>query len=625
MRKSVFLLPYFFIVFSLPSLGQNTIKGVVTHQGEPVSRAKVYIKGYEDDYVLTNRSGKFFLELPEIEIDKLDCYVNPDGTQIRQKYQIPNQSIGHVEFKVNYLKDPRENLIAVKEDTSDKEGKTETKVQPQLVETNKPEEKEPTSVNTEPKKDTTSEEEIPSKEEKPFRLSEETRESLKSDDIQSDIETLANELDKEQKRMIERNRQIKNEIQNITDRLENSVDLTPEKKKVLINQLDDLEEQLSENSKRFTELQDLTLSQIDQMRNQLGDERKKREQFQQIIWILGSILLIVLILLVIVFLIARKIIKQRNQIAVANMKLGDKNKQLEDKNHEIAGQNNQLQEQKGEIEKQNKQLEVQKQEISLQALELAKKNEETKDSIRAAEVIQKSILPPLGQFKNLFSEQFIIYQPKDIVSGDFYWMTRAGMVNLTFIAVVDCTGHGVPGAFMSMIGNSLLNEIVNNQKIYDPAEILNSLQIGLTARLGFDNQDGMDVCLIRVEKTDEENKTIIFCGAKRPLLIYRNQNLENIKGTRKGIGGIEQNSDKEFENLEITLEKGDVMYLTTDGYVDTPGPDRRSFGTRKLLSLLEEIAPKPLDEQKHLLLKNLEEYRQNEEARDDLTFIGLKV
>lgn len=614
MRICAFLFFYFSFFFCYPILGQNTVKGIVTYQGETIAQAKVFIKGYEDNYVLTNSNGKFFLELPEIELEKLDCYVNPEGTQLRQLYEIPNKTIGFVDFKLNYLKDPRESLIADTKEPSDKqkEEKAEPKIQTQLTEVNQPKEEEKDNIPEEKKEEeeTQPKEEV---EEKPrenlFRLPKETRESLESEDIQSDIETLTKELDKEQKRMIERNKQIRNEIENITDRLQNSIDLTPEKKEELINQLDALEDQLFENSKRFTELQDLTLSQIDQMRNQLGDERKKREQSQRIIWILLIILGIVVILLLVVFLISRKIIKQRNQIASANTALGEKNHQLEEKNQEIAEKNQ-------EIAEKN-------QEITDQMMALALKNKETEDSIRAAEVIQKSILPSQQQFKNYFKEYFIIYRPKDIVSGDFYWMVKAG--RYTFIAVVDCTGHGVPGAFMSMIGNSLLNDIVIKQAIFDPAEILDDLQMALFARLGSDNQDGMDICLVRIESLEEEKKTVLFCGAKRPLFIYKNNKLENIKGIRKGIGGVEQNSDKEFKNSELILEQGDALYLTTDGYVDTPGPDRRSFGTRRLLKLLDESATESMEAQKQTLLKNLEDYQQNEEARDDLTFIGLRI
>jgi len=272
-------------------------------------------------------------------------------------------------------------------------------------------------------------------------------------------------------------------------------------------------------------------------------------------------------------------------------------------------------------------------EIIKQHNELIDKNEKIKSSIRYAQTIQQAILPIKENIDKYF-ENFIIYRPKDIVSGDFYWFVHvpAETKDLFFIASADCTGHGVPGAFMSMICSRLLNEAVNEKKIHHPNEILEELDKNLKIALKQDqdkNNDGMDICLIRVDKTKSNNEieSINFCGAKRPLFHFKSETSEIIefKADKRSIGGATVQKNKiNFANQKIAVSKDDTIYLSTDGYTDQNNNSRKRLGTQMFTEILKEIGNLSLEEQKQHLEKYLSEYMNSEEQRDDITLIGLK-
>ncbi len=309
-------------------------------------------------------------------------------------------------------------------------------------------------------------------------------------------------------------------------------------------------------------------------------------------------------------------------------------------------------------------------EIMAQKETLQRQNEDIKGSIRYAKTIQNAILPNQNAFDPYF-ESFIIYRPKDIVSGDFYWFTEViakseelvvkseelrvkreelrstnevehsslftphsslfAPHSSLFIAVADCTGHGVPGAFMSMIGSRLLMEIVNEMRIYDPAEILTILDKNIKIALKqneSDNQDGMDIGLCRFEKQGETHHKLTFSGAKQSIL-YVKQNdgeISMIKGNRKIIGGSRISRNKEsFTNQEVILQKDDLIYLFSDGIIDQNNSERKRYGTLRFLTTLKSVIKMPLDIQKQMIETDLEAYQKNESQRDDITLIGLKL
>jgi serine phosphatase RsbU (regulator of sigma subunit) len=263
---------------------------------------------------------------------------------------------------------------------------------------------------------------------------------------------------------------------------------------------------------------------------------------------------------------------------------------------------------------------------------IEKKNKHITDSIRYGETIQKALLPNLMKEKGLFQDSFVLFRPKDLVSGDFYWFTEID--NKTFVAAVDCTGHGVPGAFMSMIGNTLLNEIVNQNRNFDPARVLEALHIEIRLALhqsqeaGKANDDGMDIGLLKIEKSNQEDTfELTFAGAKRHLWYIEPsyQELKRIKGDRKSIGGVQKEQHRNFTNTKLEVAKDTVIYLSTDGLVDQGNPERKKFGTTRLSNLLLQNAKLSLVEQMQLIESDLDEFQQDAEQRDDITLIGLKV
>jgi PAS domain S-box-containing protein len=287
-----------------------------------------------------------------------------------------------------------------------------------------------------------------------------------------------------------------------------------------------------------------------------------------------------------------------------------------------------------EIRQQSEELMAQKEELIIQKDQIELQNQNIKASISYAQTIQNAILPSKNILNKSF-ESFVIYKPKDIVSGDFYWHayhpSHNGNPAKHFIAVVDCTGHGVPGAFMSMIGSQLLNEIVIEKGKDIPSQILEIMHreiVQILKQAKGENNDGMDVCLCRIEYDGNGSSKLMFAGAKRPLYYFKNteKSLNYIKGTRKSIGGTQAKRNQEkFIDHEVMLNKGDLIYLTTDGIIDQPSPDRLRFGSFRLIDLLKEIAEQPIDLQKDLVEKALFNYQQLEQQRDDVTFMGIKV
>ncbi|MEM9983431.1 MAG: SpoIIE family protein phosphatase, partial [Bacteroidota bacterium] len=218
--------------------------------------------------------------------------------------------------------------------------------------------------------------------------------------------------------------------------------------------------------------------------------------------------------------------------------LRNSHKDISEQNQEITQQNEEIRQQQEEIMTINENLEGEKKKL-VEAHDLIQAtNKNVTDSIRYASTIQQAVLPDQNYMKKVFDDLFILYKPKDIVSGDFYWVTQVD--NKKVIAVCDCTGHGVPGAFMSMIGAMLLTEIVSKQQVTDPAQILELLDSSVRKRLNQregNNKDGMDVCLCVIEKQGEEVK-VEFTGAKRDLYYYSEQKLGLLKGDRRTIGGF---------------------------------------------------------------------------------------
>ncbi len=251
--------------------------------------------------------------------------------------------------------------------------------------------------------------------------------------------------------------------------------------------------------------------------------------------------------------------------------------------------------------------------------ELAQKNKDITDSIQYAKRIQFAILPPEIPFENTF----ILFKPKDIVSGDFYWLLEKD--DKEFLAAVDCTGHGVPGAFMSIIGHNMLNKIVKEYSITRPAEILERLDQEVTKTLHQQEEtvkilDGMDMTLISYQK---DRRLVEFAGALNPVYLIRDGELQEIKGSRYAIGRSEMISDKEFTNHEISVRENDVIYMFSDGYVDQfGGPRGKKFKPGPMKELLKKIHSKSMEAQHRILDETIETWRGKLQQVDDILVIG---
>jgi serine phosphatase RsbU (regulator of sigma subunit) len=261
-----------------------------------------------------------------------------------------------------------------------------------------------------------------------------------------------------------------------------------------------------------------------------------------------------------------------------------------------------------------------------QALELI--NKQVQLSINAALTIQKAILPHKTNLDILLRDYFIIYRPKDVVSGDFYWVNF--VEGKLIIIVADCTGHGIPGAFMTIVGKLLLDKIISQLKITTPAEILTQLheEIRKTLKQQYNgNNYGMDAIVMTLEKPKSATKsTLTFCGAKNSLyyLMADVPTLQTLEGERKAIGG-EQNADKHFRNYTLELPPKSLLYFGTDGLTDQNNAKRKNFGERKLKDLLEKNASAELSLQQQVIEQAITAHMQDTVQRDDILWMGLKI
>lgn len=257
---------------------------------------------------------------------------------------------------------------------------------------------------------------------------------------------------------------------------------------------------------------------------------------------------------------------------------------------------------------------------------IAQKNKEITSSIKYAKRIQEAVLPPEHDVKRILPDSFVLYKPKDIVSGDFYWLEEWG--NNKLAAVVDCTGHGVPGAFMSIVGYNLLNQAVNHYGLDKPGLILNHMNKWLYKILHQTYEesavkDGMDICLISIDKT---NLMLEYAGAFNPLWIVRNGELVVLKADKFPVGAFIGEELRSFTTHEFQLMKGDVIYLFSDGYADQfGGPDGKKFKYNQLRKEVVDLSKLDLSSQKNKLDDDFENWRSGYEQVDDVCIVGIKI
>ena len=256
---------------------------------------------------------------------------------------------------------------------------------------------------------------------------------------------------------------------------------------------------------------------------------------------------------------------------------------------------------------------------------IAEKNKDITDSINYASRIQKSVMPDEKILKENVDDYFIFNRPRDIVSGDFYWLAHKG--DRTYIAAADCTGHGVPGALVSVIGINMLNKVIEQNGIFSPAEMIEQLHMLVISALNKDasareSKDGMDMGLLCIDK---KNKTVLFASAGRPLYYNTTGKLEVIKASRYSIAG-EKKAEEKFSETEIQLQPGMSFYLSSDGYVDQFGEaSGKKFLSKRFQELLAEIFSAPMKEQGRRVEEAFMNWKGKVEQVDDVMVIGVKI
>jgi len=260
---------------------------------------------------------------------------------------------------------------------------------------------------------------------------------------------------------------------------------------------------------------------------------------------------------------------------------------------------------------------------------LSEKNRRITESINYAKRIQHAILLRDDEIRKILPDSFIYFQPLNIVSGDFYWISKHD--NKVVVAAVDCTGHGVPGAFMSLICNSILYETIMDKKILNPSEILSRLNKGIINLLRQDSDenasmDGMELSLCVI---DHQNSSIEFAGAMNPGFIVRNGKVEMLEADVQTIGGmnyfLDRSKDAEFTTSTVKFEKGMSLYLLSDGFTDQfGGPDNKKFNNKRFKQLLLDIQALPMEEQKEAIHKTLVDWMGNQEQIDDILIMGIR-
>ncbi|MCQ2251224.1 MAG: SpoIIE family protein phosphatase [Bacteroidales bacterium] len=328
-----------------------------------------------------------------------------------------------------------------------------------------------------------------------------------------------------------------------------------------------------------------------------------------------------------------RIENQQRELQMQNEMLALITAQLEVQQAGIKEQNDILQEQRATLESQAEELQEANNELEYRNTLIINKTRYITDSIKYAQSIQAAMLPDTQQMENFFNN-FVIFKPKDIVSGDFYWLSEKD--GYTYVVLGDCTGHGVPGAFMSMIGIRILGELINEQKYQSPSAILEALHYKIQVSLKQDvteNNDGMDIaiCRLRKSESDTHDWDLKYAGAKQPIFIVKKGSTEaeaqQIDGDRRSIGGDNSALSHQifFNDKDLCLNNGDRIYLTSDGLKDQNNVIQKKFGSSRLRKMLMLTQTERIEDQKFFISSMIRNWQGLEEQRDDISLWGFEL
>jgi serine phosphatase RsbU (regulator of sigma subunit) len=339
-------------------------------------------------------------------------------------------------------------------------------------------------------------------------------------------------------------------------------------------------------------------------------------------WFIAILVIAVLALFVLIVKYRERQLQKEKQIL--EQKVQERTKTIEKQKEVLAAQRDELAISNREILQQKEEIETQRDEIEVQRDHIVKQNQEITKSIEYARRIQTAVMPTKDVIDALLPDYFILFKPRDIVSGDFYWVAEKD--NKIVVVAADCTGHGVPGAFMSMLGVSFLNEIVKGNNITRPDLIINHLRDSVKSTLSQtgkegESKDGMDIAICTI---DLKNRMLEYAGAYNPLYLFRNGELIEYKADKMPVG-IHLNERDGFTNNQIEFQPGDVIYTFSDGYVSQfGGEDGRKFMARPFKKLLTDISLEPLNAQYEKLETALEQWQGYHPQVDDILVIGVR-
>lgn len=293
----------------------------------------------------------------------------------------------------------------------------------------------------------------------------------------------------------------------------------------------------------------------------------------------------------------------------------------------VALQNAQLYaEMEARVQERTEEVIRQKEEIERQSLLLRQQNEDILASLRYAQRVQRAIFPSWSELQRSFPESFLFYQPREIVGGDFYWFAQR--LSKVIIAVGDCTGHGIPGAFMTIVANTLLKQIVELEGVFKPSEILYLLNLRMRAALQHEEamyqrfQEGMEIALIQL---DAKRHKLLYAGAGRPLFLVRNGKGSELRPDRITIGATYEGEAPEFTLHNVDLVPGEMLYLFSDGFTDQMNPESKRYQLRRLYEFFELVADQPASQQGLLLEAEFQRWAAGARQTDDVLVLGLRV
>ncbi|PLX05414.1 MAG: hypothetical protein C0594_07410 [Marinilabiliales bacterium] len=390
---------------------------------------------------------------------------------------------------------------------------------------------------------------------------------------------------------------------------------------------EEIEKQLGELEARYEsekKEKEIQLLMKDQQLKQVLIEKQdiKVQKQQKAIYFFLSIILLFLALVIVVYSLFRS--KKK-----ANIKLRKQKEEIIEKNEELHQQSEEI-------------LAINEKLNSINA-ELLEKNEEIWDSMSYAERIQRSLIPSAGDLKELFAVSFVFYLPKDIIGGDFFWLTKIN--NYKFLALADCTGHGVPGAIMSVLGTSLLNEIVVEMNVEETDEILNHLRKKVISSLGYKKgknaaKDGMDIMVLRVDNEGNiqcsgANQRMYLISRERHEVecLYEHKNLSNqqsffyeLKTDNMPVGFYYLPEEKGFAKYQFKYMNGDKIFLFSDGFADQLGGEKgKKYKYNNFRKLIQQSAVEPIDKQEVLFKTELERWKGDNEQVDDVSVLGIRL